>query len=107
MVDNRAVHPACEVWRAAAHDGHARGRECIALRCIERRRLANAAQMLPTGLDGAPIFLRLTERRIVRDDKHRAGDELARNRGARGIAFGRGDRQPERQNHRKRRGLGL
>jgi hypothetical protein len=38
-------------------------------------RMANAAQMLPTGLDGAPIFLRLAERRIVRDDQYRAGDE--------------------------------
>ena len=29
----------------------------------------------------------------------------ARDRGARGIAIGRCDRQPERENHRKRRGL--
>ena len=69
MGDHRAVHPAREVWRAAAHDGHARGCERAALRCVERWGVADAAQMLPAGLDGAPVFLRLAERRTVRDDQ--------------------------------------
>ena len=106
MVGHRAVRAPGEVWRAATHDGHARGVECAALGCIERRRVADAAQMLPAGFDGAAVFLRLAQRRIVPDDQHRSGDELARNRGTRGLAIGRSDRQAERQNHREWWGLG-
>ena len=69
--------------------------------------LARSAQMLPAALDDQALFLCLARCRIVRCDQHGAGDEPARNRGTRSLAYCRSDRQPVVQNHRKRRCFGL
>ena len=53
------------------------------MRCFTLRRAAARGEcypVLPDGFDNAPIFLRLAERRIVRDDQHSAGDGPTRNR---------------------------
>jgi len=44
-------------WRSAAHDLPAQGNGCDFVCCIERRRLADAAEMLPADFDGARLFL--------------------------------------------------
>ena len=66
MAADGAVHSACEDRRSAADDGHARGCERAAVHSVERRRVADVAQMLCPGVDGAALFLRLAEHRLVR-----------------------------------------
>ena len=63
------VHPCGKDWRTATDDGYARGGDCAALYRVERRRVADVAQMLSAGVDGTALFPCVAEHWIVRDDQ--------------------------------------
>lgn len=102
MVIGGAVYPTGQAWRPSSDDGHARGCECLALYRGKWLRLAASAQVLSAGIDGAALFLRLAQHRFARGHEHGARDEPTRDRRARSLAERRCDRQPVRENHRKR-----
>ena len=83
MAIDSNVHPCGQAERSPPNHGHARGGECLALHRGKRVRLATFAQMLPAGLDGPALFLRLARRWFARGDEHSAGHEPARDRGPR------------------------
>ena len=106
MGADRAVSPGAEVSGALPDDRSAGGDErdpvsglvrlpVVARQAIARQSAkkggAHAAVGLPSGLDGARLFLRLAERAALDHDQPRAGDGCARGCRARS--------EPERRRH--------
>ena len=69
--------------------------------------VADAATLFSAGLDGAALVLPVAGQQAVPVVESYPVADRARGGPSRGLAQCRGDRQPERQNHGKRRASGL
>ncbi len=96
--DPGAVSPGSSGEMVVADD-HQRAALCFA----RRSAVADAAGGLPAGDDGSALFLRLARQGALADPQSSVADGLPRDGGTPGLAQRRGGRQPERQDHRKRR----
>jgi hypothetical protein len=84
--------------RTTAQDVPSPGDERGPVYCIERWGMADDAQMLPAGLDGARVFLRVAQQRSARRDQPHSGDGSTPAGGPGGIAQRRSNRQSVSQN---------
>src|SRR5215472_16511503 len=81
----------------------ARSCRSVALSSAHCRALAFVATRFSEPFDGATLLLRLAGGGAVADDQFLAAAASPRTGRTRGQSVGRGDRQPIRQDHRKRR----
>lgn len=77
------------------------------LSVARRSALADAAAVLPAGLDGQALVLPVAGQQAMAVIEPCPALDRARGGRPRSLAQRRGDRQPERQNHGERRASGL
>src|SRR5271170_453688 len=103
MGPDRAVFAGGETAGKAARGGAACGGGSAALSVAHSLALASAAARFSEPLDGAALLLRLAGGGAVENHQFPAAATSPRTGRTRGQSLGRGDRQPIRQDHGKRR----
>src|SRR3954451_259428 len=107
MGGDRAASATAQVRRTAAQDRSAGGDGCHSRHRIRRLPMADAAQGFSAAVHGAGLLLQVARQPSLGNDQPPPGPERAGAGRARRQSHGRRDRQPECEDDRERRPVGL